>query len=386
MAFSHRLPSGIEPNALTRAIDALHRSATPFIDLTQSNPTRVGLPYPADLLAGLADPRALVYEPHPFGLAAARAAVAGEYRRRGARVDAEDVVLTASTSEAYTWLFKLLCDPGDAVLVPRPSYPLFDHLTALEGVLAAPYDLEYHGRWTIDVASIERAPPRTRAVVLVSPNNPTGSYVTATELDRVTTLCRARGWALVVDEVFADYPLEAAEPVTDVAATARVLAFTLGGASKSLGLPQVKLGWIVAGGPRRDRDAALRALAFIADAFLSVGTPVQLAAPQLLRSGEPVRQAIQARLRTNLQTARRLARHYPACDLLRVEGGWSAVLRVPSTRSEEQLVLDLLRDARVLAHPGYFFDFPREAYLVVSLLCSDEDFAAGFTSALRFIS
>jgi len=383
---SRRLPPHHEPNALTRSLAALRASGRPIVDLTGSNPTRVGLPYPDDLLAPLSDPRALRYEPEPFGLWAAREAVAADCARRGARVDPEDVVLAASTSESYSWLFKVLCDPGDCVLVPRPSYPLFEHLAALEAVVAAPYDLEYHGRWSIDFARIETAPPRTRALIVVSPNNPTGSWVSAPELDRLAGLCRDRGWALVADEVFADYPLESAGTVTDVAARGGVLAFSLGGASKSLGLPQVKLGWIVTGGPGPEREAARQALELVADTFLSVGTPVQVAAPALLRAGEPIRRAIHARIRANLAAARRLVSSHPSCELFRVEGGWSAVVRVPATRSEEQIVLDLLEQTGVLVHPGYFFDFPREAVVVVSLLPSEDAFAAGFADVLRFLS
>jgi aspartate/methionine/tyrosine aminotransferase len=314
---SRRLPRHDEPNALTRALAALRADGTPLVDLTESNPTCVGLRYPPDLLAPLADPRGLRYEPHPFGLRSAREAVAADCGRRGAQVDPEDVVLSASTSESYAWLFKLLCDPGDCVLVPRPSYPLFEHLTALESVVAVPYDLEYHDRWSIDFGALDAAPPRTRALLMVSPNNPTGSCVSAAELDRVAALCRARDWALVADEVFADYPLEGGPGVTDIATRAGVLAFSLGGASKSIGLPQVKLGWIVAGGPRREREAALGALELIADAFLSVGTPVQVAAPQLLRAGQSVRRAIHDRIRANLASARRIASAHPACELLR---------------------------------------------------------------------
>ena len=208
----------------------------------------------------LPDARALRYEPHPFGLPSARNAVAADQRRRGARVDPAQVVLTASTSEAYSWLFKLLCDPGEAVLVPRPSYPLFEHLTALEGIRAHPYALEYHGRWAIDVDSIAAAPQDVRAVLVVSPNNPTGSYLDDEELQRLSRLCRERRWALVADEVFADYALDAVHPLTDIAARSEVLSFTLAGLSKSVGLPQLKLGWCIAGGPQPERDAALAAL------------------------------------------------------------------------------------------------------------------------------
>jgi aspartate/methionine/tyrosine aminotransferase len=381
---SSRLPPHAEINALSRRLAALHAGGTPYVDLTESNPTRARLPYPDDLLAPLADARALRYEPSAPGLAAAREAIAADCRRRGAEVAASDIVLSASTSESYTWLFKLLCEAGDAVLVPRPSYPLFEHLTRLELVEAVPYDLEYHGRWQIDFSRIVDAPPRTRAVLVVSPNNPTGSFVSAMEVARLAEICRSRGWSLIVDEVFADYALDVAAPVTDIASRVDTLAFTLGGASKSLGLPQLKLGWTVVGGPAKEREEALAGLELIADTFLSVSTPVQAAAAALLRTGGAVRDAIQARIRGNLSRARAIAAAYPACDVLPVEGGWSAVIRVPATRSEEQFVLELLDRERVLVHPGYFFDFAHEAYVVVSLLPPEAVFADALTRVLQF--
>jgi aspartate/methionine/tyrosine aminotransferase len=381
---SSRLPRESAPNALSLAIDTLRRSGTPYVDLTESNPTRAGIPYPGDLLRALSAPDALRYEPYPLGLVSAREAVAADYARRGARVDPGQVVLSASTSEMYAWLFKLLCDAGESVLVPRPSYPLFEHLTRLEGVRAEPYRLEYHGRWEIDLESVTTATDATRAVLLVSPNNPTGSFASAPEVEALVRICRDRGWALIVDEVFADYRLDAVDPVTDLAARAGVLTFSMGGASKSLGLPQVKLGWTLVGGPAADRAAALDGLELIADTFLSVSTPVQVAAADLLERGAVVRAAIQARIETNLAAARREAALHPSCDLLPVEGGWSAVVRVPATRPEEQLVLDLLSRERVLVHPGYFFDFEHEAFAIVSLLVSEMAFADAFARTLRF--
>ena len=382
--FSHRLLPYAEPNALSRAVETLRVEGVPFVDLTESNPTRAEIPYPDDLLTSLADPAALRYEPSSFGLASARRAVAEDQRRRGVTVDPAHVVLTASTSEAYSWLFKLLCNPGDGVLVPRPSYPLFHHLTALEGVRAHPYAIEYHGQWEIDVESLAATPLDIRALLVVSPNNPTGSFLSAEEFQRVSALCRHRKWALIVDEVFADYPLEASRPLTDVAVRSEVLCFTLAGLSKTTGLPQLKLGWCIAGGPAAERDAALTALEVIADSYLSVGTPVQVATPTLLRSGSSIRASIRGRIRRNLSTLRAIAAGFPASEVLRADGGWSAVLRVPSTRGEESLVLDLLRAERVLVHPGYFFDFPREAYLVVSLLPAEESFTDAVARLLRF--
>jgi len=384
--FSSRLPPNPVTNALAARVASLQAARVAYVDLTESNPTRVGLPYPADLLGALGADEALHYEPHPLGLPSARNAVAADHRRRAVDVDPGQVVLTASTSEAYSWLFKLLCDPGDSVLIPHPSYPLFEHLTAFEGVKTHPYALEYYGRWSIDIASMAAAPPDTRAVVLVSPNNPTGSYVTPSELEEIAALCRRRSWALVADEVFSDYPLEAADPITDIAPRLDVLSFSLGGLSKSVGLPQLKLGWIVVGGAGSPRDAALKRLELIADTFLSVATPVQRAAPELLTRGASVRAAIHQRVRQNLDVLRSAVGRFPACAVLRTEGGWSAVLRVPSTRREEQLVIDLLERERILVHPGFFFEFPQEAYLVLSLLPPPQTFDDAVERLLRFVS
>ncbi|HLG55751.1 MAG TPA: pyridoxal phosphate-dependent aminotransferase [Vicinamibacterales bacterium] len=384
--FSNRLPARADVNALSRTVAALRAAGTPIVDLTESNPTTAGFAYPADLLTGLADPRALRYDPQPCGLRSAREAVADDYARRGVTVDPAHVVLSASTSEAYSWLFKLLCSPGEAVLVPQPSYPLFEHLTRLEAVRTVFYGLEYHGRWEIDLESVAAAPPDTRVLLLVSPNNPTGSYVSVREMEQLVTICRDRQWAIVADEVFAEYVLDAEAPATEIARDADVLSFTLGGASKSLGLPQVKLAWMLARGPAAVRDAALSALELVADTFLSVSTPVQVAAPDLLRRSADIRTAIHHRVARNLAQAREVARRYPSCDLRRTEGGWSTVIRVPATRGEERLVLDLVQHEQVLVHPGFFFDLPHEAFLVVSLLPPEHVFAEAFDRVLRLAS
>jgi alanine-synthesizing transaminase len=383
---SGRLPPHTEINPLSRAIADRRAAGRPVIDLTESNPTHAGFAYPRDLLRPLASEAALRYEPHPFGLLSAREAVAKDHGRRGVTIHPDDVVLAASTSEAYTWLFKLLCDPGDAVLVPRPSYPLFEHLTRLEGIRAAPFNLEYHSRWEIDFASLEDAPPNTRALVVVSPNNPTGSYVTPRDLEKLMVRCEERGWALIADEVFADYPLEVDAPFTDLACRADVLAFSLGGLSKTAGLPQLKLAWLIAGGPTDARARALAGLELIADSFLSVNTPVQVAAPGLLECGTSIRVEIHQRLRENLAMLRDLARSFTACEVLKVEAGWSAVIRVPATRSEDQLILDLVNTEGIVVHPGYFFDFPREAFLVISLLPQPERLRDAALRLLRYVN
>jgi alanine-synthesizing transaminase len=384
--FSNRLPAHAELNALSRAVASLTAAGTAIVDLTQSNPTGVGLSYPADLLSAAASERALCYEPQPFGLRKAREAVSADYARRGVAVDPECIVLSASTSEAYSWLFKLLCNPGESVLIPQPSYPLFEHLTRLEAVRTVPYQLAYHGRWEIDFDSMAAAPDDVRGVLLVSPNNPTGSYVTAQEADTLAAMCRERGWAILSDEVFAEYALDVQSPATEIARRAKVLSFTLGGASKSLGLPQIKLAWTIVDGPVRERIDAVSALELIADTFLSVNTPAQVALPELFRRAAPIRHAIQERISRNLTAARDAARAYPACEVLPAEGGWSAVVRVPAIRSEEALALGLVQHEHVVVHPGFFFDFPHEAFIVVSLLPPEDVFADAFGRVLRYAS
>lgn len=384
--FSTRIPADLAPNRLTQAVDRLRAEGQPIIDLTESNPTRAGFEYPPDLLAPLADRRSLSYTPQPFGALEARRAAAAEYGRRGVAVPPERVVLTASTSEAYALLFKVLADGGDNVLVPRPSYPLFDHLTRLELVAPRPYDLEYHGTWSIDFSSIERAwTARTRAVLLVSPNNPTGSFVRPDELDRLAGMCADRDVAIIGDEVFADYQLSTgpATVACSVASRGDVLAFSLGGLSKSVGLPQVKLAWLVAAGPERLVAAALQRLELVCDTYLSVSTPVQLAASRLLEGGAAVRTRIAERVAANYAGLLEQVAPSSGCRVLHAEGGWYAVLQVPSLQPEEDLVVDLLVSDGVLAHPGYFFDFSRDSFLIVSLLTPGPAFTEGIRRLLR---
>ena len=372
-------------NRLTDAVQALRARGTPFIDLTESNPTRAGFDYPRDLLAPLGEARGLRYTPSPLGAMDARRAVAADYERQGVTVAPDRIALTASTSDGYSLLFKLLADAGDEVLVPRPGYPLFDHLTRLDLVATRHYDLDVDGSWSIDLASLERAiTPRTRAVLVVSPNNPTGSFVTAGELDRLASICAPRDIAIIADEVFADYELEpGASSRAGRAATRRdVLSFALGGLSKSVGLPQVKLGWIAVGGPDRLAADALERLELVCDTYLAVSTPVQLAAAELLERGAAVRSQIASRTSANYRALQTAVAGAPSCRVTRSEGGWYGVLHVPSLESEEDLVLRLLGDG-VLTYPGYFFDFPRESFLIVSLLPLAASFADGVSRVLR---
>lgn len=385
--FSSRVPAELEPNRLTVAVRRARAARRPLIDLTITNPTAAGIEYPESLLAPLGDPAARSYAPQPFGLLSAREAVAADYARRGVDVAPARIALTASTSEAYSLLFKLLCEPsGDRVLVPVPSYPLFDHLTRLDGLTPVTYRLEYHGRWLVDWDSVDAAwTGDVRAVLAVSPNNPTGSSLAPEEIREFAQRCAARGAALILDEVFADYPLVEGAPgaAREAGITAPCLAFRLGGLSKSAGLPQVKLGWIAVDGPGLLVQQALDRLELVCDTYLSVSTPVQMAAGALMQAGAAVRRQIADRVSANYARLRALADARPSVDVLHADAGWSAVVRVPSTQSEEEMVLNLLERDDVLVHPGFFFDFAREAYLVVSLLPEPPAFGEGVRRLLE---
>lgn len=383
--FSSRLPSHLTVNAVTGFVHHVREAGGRLDDLTETNPTSVGLPVDREILRALGDPAGAVYRPEPLGLLSARAAVAASYRHRAA-VGPEQVVLTASTSEAYAFLFKLLCDPGDDVLVPQPSYPLFDLLAGLEGVAIAPYRLDPVQAWAIDRGHLQRArSSRTRAVLVVSPNNPTGSLVQEDDRAWLSAWAASYGLAIIADEVFADYLIAPRRGAVSFAGHDGALTFTLGGLSKSAALPQMKLAWTIVSGPGALVQEALERLALIADTYLSVSTPVQVALPALLERGGPIRREVSRRVAGNLAVLRAAVRLHPAVTLLEPEGGWSAVLRVPATVSEEALVLRAVRDAGVLVHPGYFFDFPDEAYLVVSLLPDAAMFAAAVTRLLSVV-
>ncbi|MEO8126416.1 MAG: pyridoxal phosphate-dependent aminotransferase [Bryobacteraceae bacterium] len=357
MKFSKRLHWDLTPNRFTELLKAKRAAGETILDLTQSNPTSAGLDYPAaEILSAFADPRNLLYEPSAKGLLSAREAISA---------DPERLLLTASTSEAYAYLFKLLTDPGDEILVPRPSYPLFEFLATLESVRVVRYPLFYHEGWSIDMQALASSvTDRTRAVVVVNPNNPTGSYLKRGELEQLLAICGRHELAILSDEVFADYAF-APDPdrVAALSSVEDVLTFSMSGLSKVCGLPQLKLGWIQATGP--GADEAIERLEFIADTFLSVGTPVQHALPQLLAAGQGIQNQIRSRTKANLAFL---------LDHLVVEGGWSATIRVPRTRTEEEWVVQLLNEHNVLVQPGYFYDFDSEAFLVLSLLTPPDVF------------
>ena len=376
--FSRRTELDAPKNALARALE----QAPPRFDLTQANPTHTALAYPTDqIVAALDNAAARRYDPDPRGLARAREAVAAVASARGPALRPEQIILCSGTSEAYGFLFKLLCDPDDEVLIPAPSYPLFDHLCRLEHVKTRSYPLHYDGEWHIGLGELRAAiTARTRAILIVSPNNPTGSYLKRAELAALEDL----GLPIISDEVFADYALRD-DPARVVTAreSARALVFSLSGLSKQAGLPQWKVAWLCMSGPASAVAQAAERLELIADTYLSVATPTQAALPELLRLTGPVRQAIHARLRRNLAALRNTVSLCPAISLLDVEGGFYATLRLPSTRSEEAWVLDLLERDSVHVQPGYFFDFSSEAYIVVSLLADEAMFDAGIDRIVR---
>jgi aspartate/methionine/tyrosine aminotransferase len=367
MNFSHRLPPELRPNALSALLTEKRRSGARILDLTESNPTHAGIEYPAGFLSSLASEAAARYEPEPFGLPAARERIAREYN-----TPADRVILTASTSEAYSWLFKLLCDPGDEVLVPRPSYPLFEFLAALESVNVRHYNLFYDHGWFIDFHTIEQSlTPRTRAIVLVNPNNPTGHFLRRHELSRLT----AFGLPVVSDEVFRDYTLQPApDSVLTLQNVDDALVFALNGLSKTVGLPQMKLAWMIVNGPSAAVREAITRLEIIADTYLSASTPVQCALASLLELRGPVQHQILARLRLNLEFLRSTG-----LRVLDVEGGWYAII----AGADEDSVIPLLRDHDVLVQPGYFYDFERPGYLILSLLTPPGVFREGVARIIQ---
>ena len=385
--FSHRLAWSVPENRLAAAERELRASGRPIFDLTVANPTAASLPYPAEAIANaFAEPAKARYQPSPRGLPSARAAVAADYARRGATVDDESIFLTASSSESYALLLKLLGDPGQAVLVPEPSYPLFDYLARLEGLAPRPYRLAFDGRWHIDFSSLDFG--NVAALVVVSPNNPTGSYLGADDWNRLANLAARYGVAIIADEVFADFPIApATDAVTTVASRpGPALTFSLGGMSKASGLPQMKLGWIAAAGPNALVEPALANLELVADTYLSAGTPVQLALPRLLEIGAGIRTSIHERvLRNRRSLAERIDNTSP-CTLLPTEAGWSAILRVPETISDEEWALRLLRESAVLVQPGYFFDLRLGATLVASLLAPPATFDHGVGRLLAAVA
>lgn len=389
--FSSRSPGDFRPNRLNAALAERRAAGREVLDLTLSNPTRAGLAYPCEEILGvLADGRSLTYEPTPRGLAAAREAIAAHHALHGQAADPERMLLAGSTSEAYGWLFKLLCEPGDEVLVPRPSYPLFECLATLDAVRVAEYSLPEDLRWGLDFDALESGlTPRTRAVVLVNPNNPTGAFLKRAEWQRLQSWAASKGLAIIADEVFWDYGWdegthdERTRRISTFEAAGEALVFTLSGLSKVAGLPQMKLGWIHVSGPRPLLTEALERLEWIADAYLPVSAPVQHAAVRWMELAPQIQAAIRARCLENLTAARRAFSTTGGARILEPEGGWCVVIDVPRFHSEEEWTLRLLERDGVLLQPGFFYDFEREAFLIASLLPQPSFFAEGLARLER---
>ena len=376
--FSKRTDWELALNRFTEVHQEVIAAGREVLDLTVSNPARAGFAYDDEaILKALAQPEAMDYDPQPKGLRSAREAVAAYYRDQHQGFDLESLVLTTSTSEGYSYVFRLLCNPGDEILVPKPSYPLFEFLADLQDVKLVPYPLLYDHGWQIDFPSVYKAVNhRTRAVVVVHPNNPTGSYVSAVERAPLNVFCREHNLALIVDEVFLDYALDGTQRPT-FALNQDVLTFTLSGLSKISGLPQMKLAWLATSGPEDEVKAAMARLEVISDTYLSMNAPIQLATPVLLDQRKSIQPLLLDRLRTNLQQLDGQLAKQKTCQRLEVEGGWYVVLRVPVTQSDEDLAIALLREKFVLVHPGHFYDFPSDGYLVLSLITPPEQFRAG---------
>lgn len=385
--FSHRTDWKLSPNRLTQAQQELRAAGRKVLDLTISNPTRAELHYdPETILQALVNPEAMDYDPQPKGLRSAREAVAAYYGKQYNDIDPESIVLTTSTSEGYSYVFRLLCNGEDEILVPKPSYPLFEFLADLQDVKLVPYPLLYDHGWQIDFPSLYKAVNyRTRAVVVVHPNNPTGSFVADKERSVLNQFSREYNLALVADEVFLDYAHDGAARAT-FADNREALTFTLSGLSKISGLPQMKLAWIVTSGADEQVSAALARLEVIADTYLSMNAPIQLAAPVLLEQRHSVQPLLLDRVRANLSELDRGLAKQKSCRRLDVEGGWYAVLRVPVTQSDEDLAIEILRKHSVLVHPGHFYDFPNDGYLIVSLITPLQDFRKGIAKLLELLN
>lgn len=386
--FSRRTNWHLAPNALTRAIEQVRASGKEILDLTVSNPTEAGVQLdPEVVLGALVKPEAMRYDPQPRGLLEARKAVCHYYRESHEVFDLkpERLILTTSTSEAYTYVFRLLCNPGDEILVPRPSYPLFEFLAGLADVKVAPYPLLYDHGWQIDFDSLYKAATaHSRAVIVVHPNNPTGTYVSSDETSGLNAFCRDYNLALIVDEVFLDYAHDGA-PRRSFVTNTGALTFTLSGVSKISALPQMKLAWLATSGPKDLLEQAGARLEVIADTYLSMNTPVQLATPVLLEQRKQVQPVLLDRLRVNLAELDRLLVRHPACGRLQVEGGWYAILRVPALGSDEDLAMDVVRKVGVMVHPGHFYDFSNEGYLVLSLITEPDVFREGVARLLECV-
>jgi aspartate/methionine/tyrosine aminotransferase len=385
--FSERTNWQLESNRLGEALAKHRQSGQPILDLTASNPTTCGFRYHSgSLLRALSDPKAIVYDPDPRGLPVARRAIVDYYGSHQVQLSTEDLILTTSTSEAYSFVFRLLCNPGDEILIPEPSYPLFAYLAQIQDVKLVPYALIYDHGWQIDFHGLQNSiTDRTRAVIVVHPNNPTGHFTAPAEISELNRICAGRGLAVIADEVFLDFAISQPAP-RSFAATREALTFTMSGVSKICGLPQMKLAWLVASGPQNLKASSLERLEIIADTYLSMNAPAQYALPTFLDQRAEFQSQVRARVQKNLAALDRRLTEQKSCARLDVQAGWYAVLRIPATRSDEDLALLLLETKGVYAHPGHFYDFPTDGFLVVSLITPEEDFAEGIEQLLSMFA
>ncbi|MBI1871299.1 MAG: pyridoxal phosphate-dependent aminotransferase [Chlamydiae bacterium] len=384
--FSKRTNWNLEANPITKALQKRRDSQLPILDLTESNPTHCGFDYPTQELAQvLTQPQSFQYHPNPKGLLEARRAIAKYYQDQGHSINPEQIFLTSSTSEAYSFLFRLLVNPQENILIPRPGYPLFDFLSDLADVELKTYSLFYEKNWQIDFESLKNnVNPDTKALLVVHPNNPTGSYIKKNEFFELIQLAHHEEIALVSDEVFFDYAVESNEKHTRLAGISEVLSFTLNGLSKMVGLPQMKLGWMVVNGPQKLLTQALDRLEVITDTYLSVNTPIQQALPWIIENCKTIQNPIKMRVLNNLKWLKEKIIPFPACEVLKVEGGWYALLKIPKTRSDEEWVLTFLEKEGVFVHPGHFYQFEKEGYLVISLIVPPETFQEGVRRILSY--
>jgi alanine-synthesizing transaminase len=381
--FADRTNWNLRSNRLSEAL-AKHRAANkPLLDLTVSNPTGCGFFYDrGSILQSLANPDSLSYDPDPQGLLAARQAVAEYYSAHDIVVPVANIILTTSTSEAYSFVFRILCNPGDELLIPEPSYPLFRFLADINDAKLVGYPLLYDHGWQIDFHALQHViTPRTRGLIVVHPNNPTGHFCQAGEMEKLNEICSSRQIAIIADEVFLDFHLRATRP-SSFSANAASLTFTISGLSKIAGLPQMKAAWLITKGPEELNGQALSRLEVIADTFLSLNTPVQLAIPRFLELRHGFQNQLMTRVRRNLTELDAQLAAQSSCSRLELEGGWYAILRVPVTRSDEDLAIELLNARGIYVHPGHFYDFPTDGYLIVSLITSVEDFEEGIQRLL----
>src|ERR1700686_1710355 len=384
--FSHRTAWNLEPNPLSKALADRLSSGKPVIDLTESNPTKCGFHFEAErILRALSGPAGLNYDPSPQGLLTARNAVVDYYRSRNCAINVSDIFLTTSTSEAYSFLFRTLCNPGDEVLIPQPGYPLFNFLADIQDVGTVRYQLIYDYGWQIYFHALQRAiTPRTRAIIVVNPNNPTGHFCKADDMHRLNQICLEGDLALIADEVFLDFSF-GKDILPTFASNNKALTFTMSGLSKISGLPQMKVAWLIATGPQALKQQAVARLEMIADTYLSMNTPMQLALPGLLELRHNFQRQCAERTRNNLAQLDKLLSAQKLCARLNLEGGWYAILKVPVTGSDEELALELLNNHGVYVHPGHFYDFPADGYLVLSLITPELAFAAGTEALVALI-